>query len=242
MKLFISISTLAYPYPNVVRIYLGGRRGGELGEMRVIICYYSYTVLSTGRPASFPIIQKLPHLHSGSDSKNRLYCHWSFFSCVFHPFLNLSLSSSVADPGCLSRIRRFPSRIPDPYCLHPGSRIRIKEFKYFNPKKTKKKGCSSRIRMLTFYPSRIPDPGVKKAPDPGSATLLSSLYQCHWHFLSKILSFSFMQSTTFHKSYLRQLITVISRGIGPSSFLVKVTDLSQITMMNYINTKANVVI
>jgi hypothetical protein len=30
----------------------------------------------------------------------------------------------------------------------------------------------SRIRMLTFYPSRIPDPGVKKAPDPGSATLL----------------------------------------------------------------------
>jgi hypothetical protein len=30
------------------------------------------------------------------------------------------------------------------------------------------------IRMLTFYPSRILDPGVKKAPDPGSgsATLL----------------------------------------------------------------------
>jgi hypothetical protein len=33
----------------------------------------------------------------------------------------------------------------------------------------------SRIRMLTFYPSRIPDPGVKKALDPGSgsATLIS---------------------------------------------------------------------
>jgi hypothetical protein len=28
-------------------------------------------------------------------------------------------------------------------------------------------GCSSRIRMLTFYPSRIPDPRVKKALDPG---------------------------------------------------------------------------
>jgi hypothetical protein len=26
----------------------------------------------------------------------------------------------------------------------------------------------SRIRMLTFYPSRIPDPVVKKAPDPAS--------------------------------------------------------------------------
>jgi hypothetical protein len=30
----------------------------------------------------------------------------------------------------------------------------------------------SRIRFLIFYPSRMPDPGVKKAPDPGSVTLL----------------------------------------------------------------------
>jgi hypothetical protein len=27
-------------------------------------------------------------------------------------------------------------------------------------------GSGSRIWMLTFYPSRIPDPGVKKDPDP----------------------------------------------------------------------------
>ncbi len=33
----------------------------------------------------------------------------------------------------------------------------------------------SRIRILTFYPSRIPDPGVKKAPDPGSGTLILGL-------------------------------------------------------------------
>ncbi len=35
-------------------------------------------------------------------------------------------------------------------------------------------GGSSRIRILTFYAFRIPDPGVKKAQDPGSgsATLL----------------------------------------------------------------------
>jgi hypothetical protein len=32
--------------------------------------------------------------------------------------------------------------------------------------------CSSRIRILIFYPSRIPDQGVKKTPDIGSATLL----------------------------------------------------------------------
>jgi hypothetical protein len=73
----------------------------------------------------------------------------------------------------------FPSRIPNPNCLHPGSRILIKEFKYFNPKKGKKNGFyalktmirvvhpGSRIRMLTFsHPgsrgqkgtqSRIPD-------------------------------------------------------------------------------------
>jgi hypothetical protein len=53
---------------------------------------------------------------------------------------------SVADPGCLSRIRLFS--IPDPNCLHPGSR---KEFKYFNKKKLFLRsrkydpGCSSRI-------------------------------------------------------------------------------------------------
>jgi hypothetical protein len=36
-------------------------------------------------------------------------------------------------PG--SPIRLFS--IPDPNCLHPGSRSLIKEFKYFNPKKSK---------------------------------------------------------------------------------------------------------
>ncbi len=66
---------------------------------------------------------------------------------------------SVADPGCLSRI-------PDPTFFQPGSRIRIKEFKYFNPKKwflSSRKydpGCSS----------RIPDPDADflPIPDPGS--------------------------------------------------------------------------
>ncbi len=40
----------------------------------------------------------------------------------------------IPDPGS----DFFPSRIPDPNCLHPGSRILIKEFKYFNPPKSKK--------------------------------------------------------------------------------------------------------
>jgi hypothetical protein len=61
--------------------------------------------------------------------------------------------------------------IPDQNFFHPGSRIRIKEFKYFIPihlflsSRKYDPGCSSRIRILIFYPSRIPDPGVKKAPN-----------------------------------------------------------------------------
>jgi hypothetical protein len=93
-------------------------------------------------------------------------------------------------PG--SRIRLFS--IPDPNCLHPGSRILIKELKYFNPKKTKKwfpsskkydPDCSSRIPDpdADFLPSRIPDPGVKKAPNPGSRIRIRNTReegQCHW--------------------------------------------------------------
>jgi hypothetical protein len=56
--------------------------------------------------------------------------------------------------------------IPDLTFFHPGSRIRIKEFKYFNPKKwflcSRKydPGCSSRILD--------PDPDFLPIPDPGS--------------------------------------------------------------------------
>ncbi len=49
----------------------------------------------------------------------------------------------------------------------------------------------SRIRMLTFYPSRIPDPGVKKAPDPGSgsATLKETLKKMVIHRFNIILKY-----------------------------------------------------
>ena len=49
----------------------------------------------------------------------------------------------------------FP--IPDPWYELSQSQIPIKELKYFNPKNP---GCSSRIWMLTFYPSRILDQDV----------------------------------------------------------------------------------
>ncbi len=85
-------------------------------------------------------------------------CYW--FGCF------VVFTVSVADPGWLSRI-------PDPTFFHPGSQIHIQEFKYFNPNNSRNYDpvCSFRIRILFFFThprSRISDPGVKKAPDPGS--------------------------------------------------------------------------
>ncbi len=54
-----------------------------------------------------------------------------------------------ADPGCLFRI-------PNPYFFHPESRIRIKEFKYFNPKIVSK---LSVIWSGLFIPDPVPGSG-----------------------------------------------------------------------------------
>ncbi len=51
------------------------------------------------------------------------------------PPLFSQLSDSVADPGCLSRIPDRNFFHPDPSCEFFSSRIRIKEFNYFYPKK-----------------------------------------------------------------------------------------------------------
>jgi hypothetical protein len=74
--------------------------------------------------------------------------------------------TSVADPGCLSWILIFP--IPDPKTAtkkrgektYPGSRGQ--------------KVTGSRIQGSKRH--WIPDPGVKKAPDPGSATLVFTCF------------------------------------------------------------------
>ncbi len=72
--------------------------------------------------------------------------------------------------------------IPDPIFFHPGSQIRFKEFKYFNPKNCFLSSCSSRI--LIIYSSRIPNPGVKKAPDQGSGS--ATLLVQHLRILSRL--------------------------------------------------------
>jgi hypothetical protein len=82
-----------------------------------------------------------------------------------------NLFTSVTDPGCLSRIRLF-------YIPHPGSRVKKipdphqKNLNiFFNPK-----NCFYALGSGSWFLS-IPDPGVKKAPDPRPATLLFSLRQ-----------------------------------------------------------------
>jgi hypothetical protein len=68
--------------------------------------------------------------------------------------MNFSMAY-YCDQCCGSGINIPDPNFPNP---DPGSRICIKEFKYFIPKNW----------FPYFLP--FPDPGVKKAPDPGSGT------------------------------------------------------------------------
>jgi hypothetical protein len=115
-----------------------------------------------------------PHSKSRSGSGSRraklaklykLFRHHWLHIVIWYSYMyqtSANYRSSVADPGCLSRIPDPTFSIPDPNCLHPGSRIRIKELKYFNPKKPNsgsgswlsthpgsrgQKGTGSRIRI-----------------------------------------------------------------------------------------------
>jgi hypothetical protein len=66
----------------------------------------------------------------------------------------------------------FPFRIPDPNRFHPKSRIRIKEFKYFNTIKIISKlseydpGCLYRTRNRICHPSRIIGSKKHRNSDP----------------------------------------------------------------------------
>ncbi len=86
-------------------------------------------------------------------------------------------SVAIRNVNTRSRIRIFHlgsriKKIPD-----PGSGFASKNLSIFNPKIVSKLSEKlSRIRILIFYPSRTPDLGVKKAPNPGSgsATLVET--------------------------------------------------------------------
>ncbi len=123
--------------------------------------------------------------------------------------LNLKIRKQIDKRDGISQQRNFECCgsgrfIPDPHFLHPGSRIRIKEFKYFNPKKfflSYRKydpACSSRIRILIFYPSRITDPGVKKAPDPGSGSATAPTQKTSNIFLLLLIPYLFYHLHPLH--------------------------------------------
>ncbi len=67
---------------------------------------------------------------------------------VYHEALAY-LISSVVELGCLSGIRIFPSRIPNPGSKGFRFRIRIKEFKYFGANTISKlyEKCSKMLRI-----------------------------------------------------------------------------------------------
>ncbi len=119
--------------------------------------------------------------------------------CAFPPSFWQSLLQFYVDPHWFSmqiRIQVFiqccrsgmfipdPNfSFPDPNFFHPGSvffpspgsaskNLSILTQKLFLCSRKYDPGCSSRIRILIFYPSRIPDPGVKKALDLGSVILM----------------------------------------------------------------------
>jgi hypothetical protein len=115
---------------------------------------------------------------------------------LFFPFYFFYKEISVADPGCLSRIPDFyPSWIPDLgsriqkqqhkrgvknffmsyqfLCSHKFHKIK----NYFSFQVLKKKIWANFLKIIELFTQKIVtklskiwvwDPGVKKAPDPGS--------------------------------------------------------------------------
>jgi hypothetical protein len=80
--------------------------------------------------------------------------YFFLFLWVFLPSW-IRIRNLSADPDPATQINADPD--PEPWFLSSRK---------YDP------GCSSRIRILNFDPSQIPEPVVKKTPDPGSATLL----------------------------------------------------------------------
>ncbi len=136
--------TFSFPTPLIFRYHL------SLNEDRS--GYTTLGCLFFLDPLRPDLIASLYHMYS-----HVLYPSWPHRTSLVWRFI--IISASVADPGCLSRIRLFS--IPDPNCLHPRSRIRIKEFKY-DPR------CSSLIPDpdADFLP--IPDPGSRGQKGTGS--------------------------------------------------------------------------
>ncbi len=115
--------------------------------------------------------QKRSCSRSRSRSGSRSRSCWGVSTCVvkMNVRLNGLVNFSVADP-------RFLSRIPDPTFFHPRPRIRTvsspdlrsssKNLGILTLNKAQKRFPSS--MTFSHFGSRIPNPGIKKAPNPGT--------------------------------------------------------------------------
>ena len=89
-----------------------------------------------------------PNLMTQWNPKFQIHTCQILLPIFFPPTFNGThlYSKLLADPACLSRI-------PDPTFFHPESDFFPSWIRILT-----QAGCSSRIRILIFYPSRIPDP------------------------------------------------------------------------------------
>ncbi len=109
--------------------------------------------------------------------------------------------SSVADLGCLSRIKNIPV---------PGSASKKLTFKCFYPKKlflSSRKydpGCSSRIRILIFYPSRIKGSKGNGSRIRNTATKYSTVW-CSWSLTNEMQIFTNVKYRNVFRSCLTRV-------------------------------------
>ena len=125
--------------------------------------------------------------------------------------------------------------------VYIGSRIRIKEFKYFNPKKwflSSRKydpGCSSRIRMLTFYPSRIPGSKRHRIPDPRSGSATLSFYA---YFFLKVHLHNFSKINNQKEVRIREPKNIRIRRIWYTVIILQMSMFKRSTLYNFQNQHA----
>ncbi len=109
------------------------------------------------------------YLCTGTELLQSLYG----FQAWHRKSINAVARLSVTSHECLSRIRIFPSRIQGQKDTGSRFRIRPSNFKYFysskfyNALRNMVRDVFSGSQIWIFS---IPDPGVNKAPDPGSGS------------------------------------------------------------------------
>jgi hypothetical protein len=80
-----------------------------------------------------PLSQILDQKTEGQEKGKKVYCQWFVWFVDIILYQCGGSGMLIPDPGS----HFFPSRIPDPNCLHPGSRILMKDLSILTQKKAK---------------------------------------------------------------------------------------------------------